>query len=305
MKKNTKKNANKKTITAKKLAKLEADKIKKQKKREAAKAKRVKLLEKHRAKIEANKQKRAEKKAKKLAKLEKQRAKKLAIREKKRLARQKKLERLAKQKAKAKEMKLKAKAKAKAQKLKMKNLEKKREAKKENAAPVAEANGKIDVKDAVKTIKTYAKQLAKTDDHTMLDAAKTLGFIVNDDNVILTIEAKRKAAKTKKQKIVEPIIEPEVAEPDDSFDSIPPANLPKPDDDIAELANVLENDDTIETPVGDTYADNVNVDQPNDFDDDADDTIDDNRDETDEDKISFRQEWNNEFGENGENSDNI
>lgn len=293
------------TIDAKKAAKeqkkLEAEKLRKQKKREAAKAKRLKLIEKRKAKVEANKKKRAEKKAKKLAKLEKIKAKKLALKQKKQALRQKKLEKLAKQKAKAKELKLKAKEKAKLQKQKI--------AKKDDVQ--TPKNNDVDIAAAIKAIKTYVKLLSKTE----LDAKKQkkhekLGFVFADDTVAFTLATKRKvkkqSAKLDKPDVVTPdVVTPDVvSEPetiDEAIDKLESAET----DAIEALANDIEDDDNAtEVPVGDTFTDDVDTTtSTDDFLEEEDDTIDDARDEQDEGIVGFRQEWNAEFGDDGERND--
>ena len=82
-------------------------------------------------------------------------------------------------------------------------------------------------------------------------------------------------------------------------------------DAIEALAQELEsndNEDTgTETPVGDTYTDNTTYDSASDANiednDEDDDTIDDFRDESDNDKVEFRRDWNNEFDDDGERNE--
>ena len=296
--------------------KLDAEKLKKQKAREAAKAKKVKLLEKRKAKIAANKAKRAAKKAKRLAKLEKIRAKKAALREKKRLAKQKKLERLAKQKAKAKELKLKVKEKAKL--AKQKEADKVLIAKKRkdtgNVQAPAKTTDTIDI--TIKLIKDYLKQLAKDTglDEKKIKKLEKLGFVFNDDTIGFTLEAKRKLKKrVVAPKPVDDIVQPEIVEPNaslvenESIDDVIDKTIGEDSAAIEALAENIEEDASTEVPVGDTFADDVDVsgidDQPNSFEDDEDDTIDDPRNEDDDDKVDFRRDWNNEFGDDGERND--
>lgn len=287
--------------TAKKLTdkKREAEKAKKMKKREAAKAKRLKLIEKRKAKVEANKKKRAEKKAKKLARLEKIKAKKLAAKAKKQAIRQKKLERLAKQKAKAKELKLKAKAKA--QKAKVEK-------------PAKQAPDSINI--TVKLLKDYVKALAKDVaglDDKKIKKLEALGFSFNEEDVTFSFTAKRKVKKQVKPEVVEEleVVEPETPA-DETIDAAIETVIGDKSDAIEALAKELESDDEdkggTEVPVGDTFTDNVNVDnadaESDDFPDDGeDDTIDDYRDEDDDDKVDFRRDWNNEFDDNGERNE--
>ena len=295
----------KKTTNEKKLAKLEAKKLLKQKKRDAAKAKRLKLIEKRKAKVEANKQKRAEKKAKKLAKLEKIKAKKAAIREHKKLMRQKKLERIAKQKAKAKELKLKARAKAKAEKQNA-------EARNVGKTSVKIVSDDASIKIVVNSLKDYIKKLAK--DKTGLDDKQAkklekLGFTFADGVIGFTFIAScTTKAPAKKPEAIEPEVVEDVKPTEDASieDAIDAVANQDESAALEELANTIEEDDPIETPVGDTYTDDaVATGQPNSFDDEDDDgTIDDSRDEDDDDKVDFRREWNNEFGDDGERDEN-
>ena len=299
-----KKITDKKTLDEKKLAKLEAKKAAKLKKREAAKAKRLKLIEKRKAKVEANKQKRAEKKAKKLAKLEKIKAKKAAVREHKKLMRQKKLERIAKQKAKAKELKLKARAKAKAEK---QNAEVRNTGK----TSIKIVSDDASIKIVVNSLKDYIKKLAKDNaglDDKQVKKLEKLGFTFANDAIGFTFTASRKTkASTKKPEVVEPEVVEEVkpvenVSIEDAIDTVVSQDESAA---LEELANTIEEDDPIETPVGDTYTDDtIATGQPNGFDEDDDDTIDDSRDEDDDDKVDFRREWNNEFGDDGERDEN-
>lgn len=298
MKKTTDKKTTIKKMSAKK---LEAEKLKKQKKRDAAKAKRLKAIEKRKAQVAANKQKRAEKKAKKLAKLEKLRAKKAAIREAKKLAHQKKLERIAKQKARDKARKLKERAKAKLEK--QKNKEK-------STTIVVDALENIAVEKVVDALKSYVKKLAE-DKISLTDKKikklEKLGFTITDDAIGFIYNVGRKTeTPAKAPEVVEPEVVDNTTESDD-IDVAIDAAIGKDAIELENLANELEEDNSTEVPVGDTFTDNnITSDQPTLFDDEDedDDTIDDNRDETDEDKIGFRKDWNNEFGDDGERDEN-
>ena len=299
----------KKTTNEKKLAKLEAKKLLKQKKRDAAKAKRLKLIEKRKAKVEANKQKRAEKKAKKLAKLEKIKAKKAAIREHKKLMRQKKLERIAKQKAKAKELKLKARAKAKVEKQKV-------EPHNDSKTSIKMVSDDASIKIVVNSLKDYIKKLAKDNaglDDKQVKKLEKLGFTFADDAIGFIFNVARKTkTPIKKPEAIEPEVVEDVKPIEDkSIETVIDEVVNKDEAAALEaLADEMENEDDennqIETPVGDTYTDdNVIDNQPNGFEDDEeDDTIDDARDENDDDKVDFRRDWNNEFGDDGERNEN-
>lgn len=297
---------------AARLAKREAKKQKEAEKKAAAKAKREEKKAKKAAKLQKEKErkavakqkakdKREAKKAKKLLKLQKQKEKKAAQRAKKQAIRQKKLERLAKQKAKEKALKQKAKEKAKLQKQKFEAKSKNEVAKKPEPK-----QDTIDI--TVKLLKAYVKQAAKDDgiDDKKIKKLEKLGFTFNEDTVSFTFEAKRKVKKQIQPQVQEPeVIEPEV-EIDNAIDEVIGDN----GNAIEALAKELESDDEdkgTEVPVGDTYTDNTTYDSASDVDveddEDEDDTIDDFRDEADPDKVDFRRDWNNEFGDDGERNE--
>lgn len=239
---------------------VDTDKAKAAKLKAKEKAKALKLKEKEKAKA-------AKLKAKEKAAKAKKKAKALKLKAKAKAAKAKAKAKLIKAKEKAKAAKLKAKEKAKNAKLKMKEKPVRKE-----SVMVVDKDPKYILnaeRDAIKTVlkncKMHAKELAKVEDdetkQKMIAKLIKLGysFDLSDPtklsvivNVGCTVVPKMKKLKTgaKAVAVEQPIEKPKPAEP---IAEEKPTESPEVEE--SPTAEVAENTQPTEVPVGDTFTD--------------------------------------------------